>query len=267
MEALPTQPRAPTRPGFSRGLGLRVISLLSILAAWLLLSRLMGPTVVPGPLETVQFVVKEHHNGQLWFHIGMTLWRVLIAFGITLVLGTVIGVLSGASKTLDGLLEAWVVTGLAVPRILPVVVAYLLIGLNDTAAIVALVVILVPQVVVQMREAIRAIDPKLIEMARALHRPKVKIWRQVILPQLAPYLLGTARGTLSLSWKMVVFAELLGRTNGVGYQINFYFQMFEMRGILAYGLAMTLVLATVDLAMLYLSERAFRWRRSVEQVI
>lgn len=267
MEALPTRPRAPSRGGFSRGLGLRVVSLLSILAAWLLLSRLMGPTVVPGPLETVQFAIKEHQSGQLWFHIGMTLWRVLLAFSITMVLGTVIGVLSGASKTLDRLLEAWVVTGLAVPRILPVVVAYLLIGLNDTAAIVALVVILVPQVVVQMREAIRAIDPKLIEMARALHRPKVQIWRQVILPQLAPYLLGTARGTLSLSWKMVVFAELLGRTSGVGYQINFYFQMFEMRGILAYGLAMTLVLATVDLAMLYLSERAFRWRRSVEQVI
>lgn len=267
MESLPTQPRAPTRARFSRGLGLRLVSLLSIFAVWLLLSWGMGPKVVPGPVETFLFLVKEHLSGQLWFHIGMTLWRVLVAFSITLALGTAIGVMIGASQALDQLLQAWVVTGLAVPRILPVVVAYLLIGLNDTAAIVALVVILVPQVVVQMREAIRATDPKLLEMARALHRPKVKIWQQVILPQLAPYLLGTARGTLSLSWKMVVIAELLGRTNGVGYQINFYFQMFEMRGILAYGLAMTLVLATVDLAMLYLSERAFRWRRPVEQVI
>lgn len=256
-----------TQSDFPRALGLRLISLASLVGAWLLLTWLMGPTVVPGPVETVKFVLKEHYSGQLWFHIGMTLWRVLISFVITMLLGTLLGVLSGASKTLDKLLEAWVVTGLAVPRILPLVVAYLLIGLNDTAAIVALVIILIPQVIVQMREGIRAIDLKLVEMARALRRPRLQIWRQVVLPQLTPYLLGTARGTLSLTWKMVVFAELLGRTSGVGYQINFYFQMFEMRGILAYGLAMTLVLATVDMAMLYLSERAFRWRRSVEQVI
>ena len=129
------------------------------------------------------------------------------------------------------------------------------------------VVILVPQVVVQMREGIRAIDVKLVEMAQVLRQPGGQIWRQVVFPQLTPYLLGTARGVLSLSWKMVVFAELIGRTSGVGYQINFYFQMFEMRGVLAYGLAMTLVLAAIDLSMMALSERSFRWRRPVEKVI
>lgn len=267
MATLTAQPPTKPRRDLSREVGLRVVSVLSIFLVWLILSWVMGPKVVPGPVETVQFLAKEHNDGRLWYHIGMTMWRVLVAFIITMLLGTIIGVLSGASKTLDKLLEAWTVTGLAVPRILPVVVAYLLIGLNDTAAITALVIILVPQVVVQMRESIRAMDTKLLEMARAFRRPRLQVWRQVILPQLAPYLLGTARSALSLTWKMVVFAELLGRTNGVGYQINFYFQMFEMRGILAYGLAMTVVLAVVDLSILYLSERTFRWRRPVEQVI
>lgn len=261
----------PPSPGASntrsRAWGLRFVSLLSIVAVWYLLSATMGTTVFPGPAETLQFLAQEHQRGTLWFHVGITLWRVVVSFALTMLFGTLLGVITGASRTLDRLLEAWVVVGLSVPRILPLVVAFLLIGLNDTAAIAALVIILVPQVVVQMREAIRSIDTRLIEMARAFRRPRSQVWRQVILPQLAPYLLGTARGALSLTWKMVVFAELLGRTNGVGYQISFYFQMFEMRGILAYGVAMTLVLAAVDLSMLYFSERAFRWRRPVEQVI
>lgn len=264
MQALPA---SPTRSTFSKAVGLRLVSLASIFLVWWLAHLMLGSQVFPSPGETIAFLIKEHQDGQLWFHVWMTLWRVLVAFAITLVLGTLIGVLIGASSTMDRLLEAWVVTGLAIPRIVPLVVGYLVIGLNDTAAIVALVIILVPQVVVQMREGIRSIDTKLIEMARAFRRPRAQIWRMVVLPQLAPYLLGTARGALSMSWKMVVFAELLGRTSGVGYQISFYFQMFEMRGILAYGFAMTLVLAAVDLGMLYLSERAFRWRRSVEQVI
>lgn len=248
-------------------LGLRLLSLLSIIIVWLGLSWLLGRTVVPSPVDTVEFLVREHQRGQLWTHVGITLWRVLLSFTITMVLGVLIGVMVGISRVMDRLLEAWVATGLAVPRILPLVVCYLLIGLNDVAAVVALVIIMVPQVIVQMREGIRSIDVKLVEMARALRRPRGQIWWQVILPQLGPYLLGTARGALSLSWKMVVFAELIGRTSGVGYQINFYFQMFEMRGILAYGLIMTLILATIDLLMLALGERAFRWRRPVEQVI
>lgn len=267
MEALLFRTFAPLQGDFSRSLGLRLLSLASLVLVWLALSWLLGSAVVPGPVETVLFLIREHERGQLELHVGITLWRVLLSFVIAMALGALIGVAVGVSRTLDRLLEAWVLTGLAVPRILPLVVCYLLIGLNDTAAIVALVMILVPQVVVQMREGIRAIDVKLVEMAQVLRQPGGQIWRQVVFPQLTPYLLGTARGVLSLSWKMVVFAELIGRTSGVGYQINFYFQMFEMRGVLAYGLAMTLVLAAIDLSMMALSERSFRWRRPVEKVI
>jgi len=226
----------------------------------------MGPQVLPGPGETFAFLLKEA-RGPLWHHLGITLWRVLASFLLAMGFGTLLGLGVGISRNLDRFLEAWIVLGLTIPRILPVVVAYLLLGLNEWAVVLALTVIVVPQVAVQMREGVRALDSKLLEMARAFRQPRGKILRQVVLPQLLPYLLGTARGALSLSWKMVVFAELLGRTSGVGYQINFYFQMFEMRGILAYGLAITLVLALLDLAMLYLTERALRWRRSLEGML
>lgn len=59
---------------------------------------------------------------------------------------------------------------------------------------------------------------------------------------------------------MIVFAELLGRTSGVGYQIAFYFQMFEMRGILAYGLAITVALVALDALLAFGARRAGRWR-------
>lgn len=191
-----TLKKTGTSLGFSRDLWLRVVSVLSILVAWLILTAVMGPMVIPGPADTWQFLLKEQHEGRLWFHIGMTLWRVIVSFVITMILGSLLGMLTGVSKTADRLLEAWVVLGLAIPRILLVVVAYLLIGLNDTAAIVALVLMLIPQVIVQIREGIRSIDTKLVEMARAFHRTRLQTWRQVVLPQLTPYLLGTARSTL-----------------------------------------------------------------------
>ncbi|GAA6734787.1 ABC transporter permease [Thermus oshimai] len=240
-----------------------LISLVSVLAAWLLLTWALGPQVFPGPGETLAFLSQEA-RGPLWYHLGMTLLRVGLAFALALALGAGVGILVGLYRAAERLLEAWVALGLNLPRILPLVMAYLLLGLNEQAAVLALVIILAPQVVVQVREGVRALDTKLLEMARAFRRPRTLVLRRVVLPQLLPYFVGAARSTLALAWKMVVLAELLGRTSGVGYQINFYFQMFEMRGILAYGLAMTLVLALVDKAFVLLGERLARWRRPVE---
>lgn len=245
------------------GGGARLLSLLSLLGAWIVAAAVLSPNVMPGPLDTLAFSWRELQRGELLFHLGMTMRRVLIAFGVAMVAGTLLGALVGALKPLDKLLSAWIIFGLTIPRIVLFVMAYLIFGLNDTAAVVALILTVLPTVIVQLREGTRALDPKLLELARAYRRPPLLVWRQVVFPQLLPFVVGTARVALSLAWKMVVLAELLGRTSGIGYQISFYFQMFNMTGILAYGLAMMVVLALIDVSFSALTQRAFRWRRPV----
>ncbi len=247
----------------ANGFGYRAASYLSILAVWIVASQLLSDSLLPGPLETWAFVRHEFERGALIFHLWATTRRVLIAFGIALVLGVASGAAMGTSRRLDRLLEGWLVAGLTIPRIVLFVMAYLLLGLTDSAAILALIITIVPSITVQVREGTRAVDGSLIEMAVAYRRPRAMIWRRVVLPQLTPFIVGTSRASLALAWKMVVLAELIGRTSGVGYQISFYFQMFNMKGILAYGLVMMLVLGVIDLGILGTFERrAFRWRRT-----
>lgn len=218
---------------------------------------------MPGPVETFRFIAREYDRGVLLVHLWATARRVLIAFAIGMTVGVVAGAAMGLSRRVDRLLEAWLIAGLTIPRIVLFVMAYLVFGLSDTSAISALVVTIVPTIVVQVREGTRAVDDKLIEMARAYGRSRAAIWRRVVLPQLMPYVIGTARSSLALAWKMVVLAELLGRTNGVGYQVAFYFNQFDMIGILGYGVTMMIILAFIDLVLLGAVERSvFRWRAS-----
>lgn len=239
-----------------------MLSYLSLLAAWAVASALMASDLMPGPLETLEFIEREYRRGALLLHLWVTIKRVLVAFTIALALGVAIGAAMGSSKHVDEALEGWLIAGLTIPRIILFVMAYLLLGLSDSAAIAALVVTVIPTVVVQIREGTRAQDRRLIEMAMAYRRSRHAIWWRVVLPQLMPYVIGTARSGLSLAWKMVVLAELLGRTSGVGYQISFYFQMFNMKGILAYGVTMMVILAAFDLAVMGTLQRVvFRWRR------
>jgi NitT/TauT family transport system permease protein len=243
---------------------LRFVSYGSLVLLWMFGARVMGD-VLPGPLEVFGFIGREIENGRLAFHVGITTRRVLIAFAIALTAGVALGALMGRSKRADDLLQGWLIVTLTVPRILLFVVAYLTAGLNDRALIVALVVTVLPTIVVTIREGTRALDGGLIEMARAFRRSDVQVWRSVILPQLMPFVVGTARGALALSWKMVVLGELLGRTSGVGYQISFYFQFFNMQGILAYGITMMALLAFIDLVVMgWVQRRAFRWRAPVK---
>lgn len=246
-------------PALQRGL-----SVLSILAAWLLLSSQLGESVLPGPVATVGELWREYRDGDLLFHVWKTVQRTLAAFALAVAGGAAAGVGMGASPAVDRVAEAWLLTGLAVPRLLPIVCAYLVIGLSDAAAIAAIALTAAPVIAVQVREGTRVVDRRLVQMARAFRRSSAAILRRVVVPQIVPFVVGAARAGMSQTWKMVVFAELMGRTNGVGYQIAFYFQTWHMRGILAYGLAMVVLLAAFDVAVFGTLQRlAFRWRGPV----
>ncbi|MBV8912659.1 MAG: ABC transporter permease subunit, partial [Acetobacteraceae bacterium] len=107
----------------------------------------------------------------------------------------------------------------------------------------------------------RAIDEKLIEMAQSFRVPRRAVLLEIMLPSLSPYLFAAARSGLALIWKIVLVAELLGRSDGVGFQIQVYFQLFDVTGILAYTLAFIIVVQLVEWLLLQPLERwANRWR-------
>ena len=86
--------------------------------------------------------------------------------------------------------------------------------------------------------------------------------RYVVLPQLYPYVAVSARSGLALIWKIVLVVELLGRGNGVGFQLGVFFQLFDVTGILAYSLAFILVIQGIEHGLLQpLARRVTAWKR------
>ena len=99
------------------------------------------------------------------------------------------------------------------------------------------------------------------DMAQVFRMPAWTRMRHVILPQLAPYLAAAARSGLSLVWKIVLIVELLGRPNGVGFEIGVAFQLFDVTRILAYALAFVAVILAIEILLVQPFERrASRWR-------
>jgi NitT/TauT family transport system permease protein len=240
----------------------RILSLAALIALWAVAAALVQSRLLPGPLAVGVVTLAEIRSGELPFQLGCTLARVIGSFSIAMLLGTVAGYAMGRSKAIDRYADPWLIVLINMPALVTIIFAYVWIGLNETAAIVAVAINKLPNVTVVMREGTRALDPELEEMAKAFQFTGLSRIRHVVVPQLAPYLAASSRSGLSIVWKIVLVVELLGRPNGVGFVLGSAFSLFDMAKILSYAICFIVVMLVIESFLVQpLERRANRWRR------
>jgi NitT/TauT family transport system permease protein len=178
------------------------------------------------------------------------------------VLGAALGLAMGSWRMLDLVFDGWVVLLLNLPALVIAVLAYVWFGLTEAAAIGAVALNKLPLVAVTMREGARGLDRDYAELAAVFRLGPWRRFRHVVVPQLAPFFLVASRSGLALIWKIVLVVELLGRSNGIGFKLQLYFQLFDVPRILAYALAFAGVVQLIEWGVLQpLERRAGAWRR------
>ena len=254
---------ATERSAFWHGVLNAALSLALLLLFWQLAALIADdPRRLPTPFQVIQRMVEETAKGDLPYHLGITLLRVILSFIVAMVVGTAIGFAMGRLPLLDQIGHAWLVFFLNLPALVTIVLCYIWIGLIETAVVVAVALNKIPNVVVTIREGARALDPSLLEMAASFRIGRRKTLSKVVLPQLFPYLAAAARSGLALIWKIVLVTELLGRSSGIGFKIFEYFANFDVDKILAYALAFTIVILLIEwILMMPLERHVTRWRR------
>lgn len=240
---------------------IRFLSLLGLLVLWQLVAMLLSSPLLPSPVEVLINAWEHLTEGSLLADLGITLLRVSVSFIIAMAIGTALGMVMGNSRLWDTVLDGLLILGLNIPALVTIILCYIWFGLSEVAAVVAVALNKIPTVVVTVREGARAIDRRLMDVAEVYRLSRWKTLTQVYLPQLYPFLIAAARNGLALIWKIVLVVELLGRSDGVGFQLGSYFQFFDIRSILAYTFAFALVVLTVEaLLMRPLERKLSRWR-------
>lgn len=237
-------------------------SSLLLLILWQVLAWSLHSPSLPTPLKVAVVFWRACVSGELPYHLGVTLWRLLLSFSISMLLGCAIGVALGRHPRLNAFFDNWLVILLNVPALVTIILCYVWFGLVESAAIAAVVINKLPNVVVTIREGARALDKELLEMAQCYRLGRVKALRHVIWPQLHPFVMAATRSGLSLIWKIILVVELLGRSNGMGYQLHIFFQLFDVASLLAYTFAFVVVIQCMELLLLKpLDRKTLRWRR------
>ncbi|WP_417791318.1 ABC transporter permease [Stutzerimonas xanthomarina] len=237
------------------------IALPLVVALWAVVALIVSTPLLPSPASVLQTFWLATQSGELPHHLLITLRRVLISFVLAMALGALLGVWMGRSRFANAVLDPLLVLFLNLPALVTIILLYVWFGLVEAAAVLAVVINKVPNVAVTVREGARSLDPKLEQMAQVYRFNRWQRVANVWLPQLFPYLMAATRGGLALIWKIVLVVELLGRSDGVGFQLHMAFQVFDVSSILAYSLAFIAVVQLIELVALQpLERRASSWR-------
>lgn len=240
---------------------LPTLSILTFLVFWQVTAFYLHSALLPSPLIVAQRFLAHCESGELPHHLSITLWRLIVSFSISMLLGCVIGITLGLNKKFNAFFDYWLVIFLNVPALVTVILCYVWFGLNESAAILAVVLNKVPNVAVTLREGTRALDNTLQNMGKCYGFSNWKMLRHVILPQLHPFLMSSTRSGLALIWKIILMVELLGRSDGMGYQLHLFFQWFDIASILAYTVAFVGVIQLLEFLVLQpIDKLALRWK-------
>jgi NitT/TauT family transport system permease protein len=244
---------------------LKLYSLAVLLLAWIALSFVFSPDILPGPIPVFAAIIDNLRSGDGFFHLYKTVSRVVLGLVLAMFLGTGIGLMMGLSRKGEIFFESWVMIGLTIPAVVYAIVCLLWFGLNEFAAIIAIGVTAFPSVAINMWQGVKDIDMQLVAMGKAFQLPTYDVVRKIVLPQTVPYVLAATRYALGISWKIATTVELIGMSSGVGYMLHYWFGLFSMTQVLAWTLTFIIVLLFIEYVLINpFEKRSTAWRPVVQ---
>jgi NitT/TauT family transport system permease protein len=255
-----------------RSAGLRASSILLLLLVWWAASQLMDDAeVLPGPAAigraiATDFTTVGPEGKSAYFHVGITLARIFIAFAASMAAGIGIGLAMGLSRVCERSLLTVIPLMLTMPTILMVFLAVMWFGYSEAGGLVAVMAVVTPYVAVNIFEGAKAMDKSLIDMAVTFKARRPLLIRKVYLPQLMPYIFSAFRYAFGMTWKIVALAETFGLKYGIGYMFFFWFGQFNMTQVLSWIIMFVVLMLVLEhVVFARLERRAFAWRASHAQ--
>ncbi len=201
---------------------LAMASVLGLVLLWWLITALglVGKVLLPPPTEVLTALAHSVADGSLAKHVGISLLRVLEGFLLALVIAVPIGVLMGSSQIARGLLEPVIELLRPIPPIAVIPLAILWFGIDELSKVFIITYGAFFPILLNTIAGFQEVDPMHIRAAQALGAARTEIFRDVILRSAFPFIVIGARLGMGMAFIVLVAAELIASSAGLGYLIT-----------------------------------------------
>jgi sulfonate transport system permease protein len=243
---------------------LRALSPLALLILWQVgcSTGLISPRTLAAPSQVIGSFMQLISDGALQHHLLVSLGRVAKGMALALLAGGTLALVSGLSRAGEYVIDApmQMLRTLPVLALIPFFIIWFGIGEVPKVALVAVAAVF--PVYLTFYAGIRGVDPKLVELAKIIGLSRGALIRHVILPGALPTALVGVRYSMGVSWLILVAAEQVNATSGIGFLMNDARDFMRM-DILVVGLLIYAALGLiVDVLVRWLERRLLGWRPS-----
>jgi NitT/TauT family transport system permease protein len=241
---------------------IRVVSVALFFVAWEILGRDVNPLFLSYPTAIFKAAKAIVATGELQKAIWASFVPFSIGLAISIVFGTLIGVLMAHFWWLEYPLDPFLNALYAVPRIALVPLVILWFGLETTGKVAILVSIAIFPMIINTYSGIKDVRGALLEIGRAYCASPVQIFWKITMPASLPYIMAGMRLTVGLAIIGMIVAEFFTAITGLGGLIVFYANAFATAKLFVpiivigvFGVALTELLAILE-------RRLLVWRAS-----
>jgi NitT/TauT family transport system permease protein len=229
---------------------------------WLAADLLVQKDFLPNPSDTLRGFDTYFNSGDFWSDVWASSLRILKGYSISLVIGAVLGLFIGSFRSVESFWESPIGFLRYIPAtaLVPLFLAWL--GIDEAPKVALVIAGTVFFNIVMMADVARLVPREMILAAYTLGAGRARVMRRVVLPHCLPGMIDVARVNLAAAWPMLVVAELLAATDGLGYRLTVFRRGNDWDQIFAVLVVFAVIGITSDLFLRWLRNRVAPWARS-----
>ena len=252
---------APRKPLWTKLADLKIVVLIvAFLIIWKIASLLVAGYSVPKISAVADHMITTVTTPDGLENLFTTLGRVGFGLACSFVVGVAMGLFAGVSSHAAGYLLPVVRFIQGIPSLSWVIIAVIWFANVELRVWFVMLLVTLPGFALQTFDSYRAIPAELHDMARSFRPGKWALFRELTLPSITPGLFTAWKVNLGLGIRMVLIAELVGATVGVGAQLLTAQQLFDMAAVVSWTLLLAICMLILQAVIDALEVYALRYR-------
>lgn len=189
-----------------------------LIILWYIISLIVKLPIIPSPF-TVFTHLLQVFNDKIAIHVAYSLRRIMEGIAIAILIGVPLGFLMGYFEKLDKILSPLMYFAYPVPKIALLPIVMVLFGLGEASKLIMIVLIIIFQIIISSRDAVKNIPAETFYSLQSLGASKLQIFREIIAPASLAEVLTATRLALGTAISILFFTETFGTEYGMGYFI------------------------------------------------
>jgi NitT/TauT family transport system permease protein len=240
----------------------QALLLLAVFSAWQVLTatEILPPFFFGKPLVVLEKIWEWFASGKIYKHLWITLIETALAFTVGTLLGLAVGLWLGLSPMASALLDPYIKALNSMPRVIlaPIFAVWFGLGIWSKVALGVTLVFFI--VFFNVYQGVREVSPVVLANARMLGMNERQLLRHVYWPSALTWVFSSLHTSVGFALVGAVVGEYLGSSAGLGYKIHEAESVFDVTGVFAGMLILSVFVILIDMLVTRIENRFLVWR-------